>query len=161
MVSFGKINPPPSAKKFRFGAGPATKSLGIVTIFSHVEENTTESNIAVILPIQVDVVDSDVPMLISHEYLSKMQGSIDFESCALEIPNIGKIKLSRAKAGHLMIQGERPTEELVDTLSLRGHAVYMTEIKLPARMLSEEVAKIHVRLGQCSENTLLATIRAA
>ena len=38
----------------------------------------------------------------------------------------------------------------------------MTEMKLPSRVLSkEEVTKIHIQLGHCSENTLVTTIRAA
>ena len=47
-------------------------------------------------------------------------------------------------------------------MSQRGHAVYMAEMELPSGALSVgEVAKIHARLGHCSENTLPTTVREA
>ena len=137
-------------------------SLGIVTIFAHVTAEATDSKIPVILPVQVDAVDSDAPMLISHESLCKMKGSIAFESRTLKIPNIGSIKLYHTKSGHLAIQGARPTKNLSDSLSQRGHAVYMAQMELPARVPSMgDVAKIRAPMGLCSENTLLTTIREA
>ena len=152
----------PSAKQFRFGAGPSMKILGVIKIFIQVIQGTTDAKIPAVLPVRVDVVDSDVPMLISHESLCNMKGIIDFESRTLKIPNIGKIKLNRAKSGHLMIQGTRPSHEVIKVLADRGHPIYMTEMKLPVRILSkDEVAKIHVQLGHCSENALLTTTRSA
>ena len=85
------------------------KSLGTVKIFAQVNQKFTNLNYPVVLPIRVDVVDSDVPMLISHESLCHMKGIIDFESCTLQIPNIGKIDLAKTKSGHLMIQGGKST----------------------------------------------------
>ena len=50
---------------------------------------------------------------------------------------------------------------MIKRLVNRGHAIYMTEMRLPSMILSkEDVAKIHVQLGHCSENTLITTIRA-
>ena len=101
-----KLEMQSSSKTFRFGAGPTMKSLGTMKIFIQVSQQTTSAKIPVILPVRVDVVDSEVPMLISHESLCKMKGKIDFESCTLQIPSIGKINLIKTKSGHLMIQGK-------------------------------------------------------
>ena len=98
----------PSEKHFRFGAGPSMKSLGAVKIFIQVNQKFTNVIYPVVLPIRVDVVDSEVPMLISHESLCRMKGIIDFESRTLQIPNIGKIELTKTNSGHLMIQGGNP-----------------------------------------------------
>ena len=49
-------------------------SLGTVMVFIQVSHETTDAKIPVVLPVRVDVVESDVPMLISHESLCKMKG---------------------------------------------------------------------------------------
>ena len=151
-----------SQKQFRFGAGPALKSMGTTTIFIHVEPSTTNKDFPVIVPVKVDVVDSNVPMLISHESLVRMKGSIDFASCTLMIPSVAEIKLTNTSSGHLMIQGTRPSQQVQRLMQRENHPIYVMELKLPARVLSEgEIKKIHVQLGHCSENTLETTIRVA
>ena len=69
------------------------KSLGAVKVFTQVNQNDANAKIPVIIPIRVDVVESNVHMLISHESMSIMRGIIDFESRTLQVPEIGKIKL--------------------------------------------------------------------
>ena len=100
-----KLERRPIDKLFRFGAGPSMKSLGTVKTFIQANQKFTNVDYPVILPIRVDVADSEVPMLISHESLCRMKGIIDFESCTLEIPNIGKIESIKTHSGHLVIQG--------------------------------------------------------
>ena len=80
-----------SQKLFRFGAGPAMQSLGMAAIFIHANSNTTDKNSPVILPIRVDVVNSNAPMLISHESLKLKKGPIDFSPGALRIPSVEKL----------------------------------------------------------------------
>ena len=82
----------PSEKLFRFGAGPSLKSLGTAKIFIQVDQQFANVNYPVVLPVRVDVVDSEVPMLISYESLCRMKGILDFESRTLQLPNIGKIE---------------------------------------------------------------------
>ena len=93
-----------SQNLFRFGAGPAMQSLGTTTIFIHVSPQATDKMGPVILPIRIDVVNSDAAMLIPNESLRLMKGSIDYPPISLLIPSLAKIKLRAAKSGHLMIQ---------------------------------------------------------
>ena len=97
-----------SKKQFRFGAGPTLKSMGTTVILIHVQSSTTNKDCPIVLPIKVDVVDSNVPMLISHESLKHMKGSLDFGSRKLIIPDVAEIKLTNTCSGHLMIQGTPP-----------------------------------------------------
>ena len=151
-----------SRKLFRFGAGAAMQSLGMATIFTHVSPKATDKNSPVILPIRVDVVNSDVSMSISHESLRMVKCPIGFSSSTLAIPLAAEIKLRNTKTGHLMIQGRRPNDKTPNELSMKNHSVYAMEMELPARLLSEEeITQIHFQLGHCSENTLMSTSRAA
>ena len=81
-------------------------SSGTTTIFAHVCPKTTDTLIPIILPIRADVVNSNVPMLISHESPRSTKGPIDLPSRTLEIPSVAKTKLINAKSGHLVIQGQ-------------------------------------------------------
>ena len=101
-------------------------------------------------------------MLIPHESLCHMKGIIDFEACNLQIPNIGKFDLIKTESGHLMIQWGRPSQETIRALKHKGRATYFAEMKIPVKISpNEDIVKIHVQLGHCSENTLISTIRAA
>ena len=47
-------------------------------------------------------------------------------------------------------------------MGTENRPIYVMELKLPARALSEgEIKKIHAPLGHCSENTMETSIRAA
>ena len=54
-------------------------SLGTAAICIRVNSETTAASAPVILPTQVDIVDSNAHILMSHESMRKMKGSIDFE----------------------------------------------------------------------------------
>ena len=56
-----------SHKQFLFGSGPALRSLGGIAILIHVQTDTTDNVIQIALPIVVDVVNSNVPLLIAHD----------------------------------------------------------------------------------------------
>lgn len=137
------------------------QSLGATTAFIHVCPKTTDKMGPVILQIRVDVVNSDAPMLISHESIRLMNWSIDFSPIALLIPSVAKIKLG--EYGIRTLDDSRTTTrgKVLKELSVGNHSVYSMEMKLPTRAISEEIAKIHAQLEQCSENTSSPTIRAA
>ena len=151
-----------SQKQFLFGAGPAMKSLGTTIVLIHALPSTTNKTVPIVLPVTVDVADSNAPMLISHESLKRMKGPIDFSSCKLAIPFVAEIQIANTCSRHLMIQGKRPTQQVQNLSTTVNHPIYVMELKLPARVLSEgEIRKIHVQLGHCSENTMETTIRSA
>ena len=102
----------PIQKHFRFGAAPDLQSLGTSAILIYAQPSNTDKNIPIVLPTQVDVVNSNVPMLISHESLKRTKCSIDFPTCTLLIPSVSKIRLANTRSGHLMIQGGRPSKKL-------------------------------------------------
>ena len=106
-----KLNLAVSQKQFRFGSGPSLKILGAATIFIHAKPPTANKDIPIIVPIKVDLANSNAPMLISHESLNRMKGPIDFASCKLVTPSVAEIKLSNTCSGHLMIQGGRQTQK--------------------------------------------------
>ena len=88
--------------------------LGTAQIFIHVFPKTTDALATIILPILVDVVNSDAPMLISHESPMAAKASVGFLPTTLAIPSVAKIKLRSAKSGHLVIQGHRKDIDMGD-----------------------------------------------
>ena len=64
-----KIELESSKKNFIPGASHAMKILGMVAISIRADAEPTDSKTTAILPVRVDVVDSDVHVLISHESL--------------------------------------------------------------------------------------------
>ena len=78
VVQRGKFEFGKSERSFRFGAGPLIHSSGTIIIFIHVGENCIDSTKPLASPVCLDLVVSNVPLLISHESLRKMKGSLDF-----------------------------------------------------------------------------------
>ena len=99
---------------------------GRAVIYIHARPGTATKEIPSVQPLKVDVVNSNAPMLISHESLNRTNGPIDFESRTLVIPSDSEIKLTNTCPGHLMIQGTRPSDELRLRLVGGGPALYMS-----------------------------------
>ena len=157
-----KIAMGPSPQKFRSGEGPPLGSLGTKTIFTHVRPEMAGRTNPSILPVQVGADGPNVPMLIPHESLCRLKGSIDFKSRALIVPGVGGFRSVHTKSGHLMIQCQKPPREILDSFIRREHPIYMAEMVLLVRALPEDTAaEMHARLGRISENTLLAKIRSS
>ena len=151
-----------STRSFRFGAGPLIQSSGTIVIMVHVNPKCTNSSKPLILPICVDVVESNVPMLVSYESLKKMKGSLNFLTACLTILSGITIQLSATPSGHLMIQGSKAVQKLTPEMTKNHESIFTMEIRLPVSSLTfEELKRIHLQLGHCSENTLLSVIKAA
>ena len=122
----------------------------------------TDSTKPLVLPICVDVVNSNVPLLVSHESLGKMKGSIDSGDSSLTIVGRVKIKLITTPSGHLMIGGSKASEALSKIGKYTAESIFALEIRLPLRTLClGDLKRIHLQLGRCSENTLRSVSKAA
>ena len=93
----------PSANSFRFGDSKVYKSLGKLLITTFLTQHTSTESIPVTF--ETDVVDCEVPMLISLPALENMQAKIDFTNLTLTTPSFDH-KLIREGAGHLRLQLE-------------------------------------------------------
>ena len=93
----------PSANSFRFGDSKVFKSLGKLLITTFLTQHTSTESIPVTF--ETDVVDCEVPMLISLPALENMQAKIDFTNLTLSTPSFDH-KLIREGAGHLRLQLE-------------------------------------------------------
>ena len=110
----------------------------------------------------MDVVESNVPLLISHESLHKMKGSIDFGESSLTLGTCQKIKLIQTPSGHLMISGRETSERTVLGIQSKIENVFAMEIRLPVESLDlAELKRIHLQLWHCSENTSKTVLKSA
>lgn len=120
----------------------------MIIILIRVRPDDAYGEIPIILPTNADVVNSNAPMLISHESLKRMKWPMSFSPYALMIPSVAKTRLTNTHSGHLMIHGMRPSAKLRDELARKNLPIYVTELKLPTRVLSEEeIRQIHAQLG--------------
>ena len=137
-----------SGRSFRFGDGPLIRSPGAIIIFIHANQQCDDPNKPFVLPVSVDVMDSNAPWLVPHESLRKMKGPIDFTEpiltteCGIKI----KIKLTRTLSGHLMIEGQKADSEMSKNGMANPESISAMEIRLPVKSLTlEELKRIRLR----------------
>ena len=112
-----------SKKHFRFGDGPLIHTARTTTVSIFANKESTDSKGPLILPIWVDVVDSNLHLVIFHESLRKMKGSIDFQNSALAILAGLDIQLTRTPSGRLMIPGAKPPLEMFSKSPVAKEAI--------------------------------------
>ena len=135
--------------------------MGATAVTIHVEESRVNSPEPLLIRVCVDVEGSYGPMLISHESLSKMKCCIDFRESRLAIISGIKILPLGTHSVHLMIPGGRPPQSEIQKVKAGKDTISPMEIRLPTRALtSEEIIRVFLQMGHCSENNLRTAIRA-
>ena len=151
---------------FRFGAGPERPSQGSCILFITLPPEVTNQASAQTLQLRVHVVKENIPLLISRESLAKLQATLNFRDSTLVIKERMIIQLCRTPSGHLMLPGRRgesrSRNHVFEGDTILGNQVYAAVLDVPLPELSkEELKKLHLNLGHCSEHTLITMLRAA
>ena len=148
--------------KFRFGNGPERPSKGSCVITILLPAMHTNQVKAQRLKIKVHIVTENVPLLISRDSLTRLGAMLDFKSSSLMVHNKLRIQLIKTPSGHLMLPGSREINPVQKTDDIFGNQVYATTLDVPINEPSkDELRKIHLHLGHCSEHTLITMLRAA
>ena len=161
-----------SRKEFHFGDGPAYPSLGTCQLNLVIPAKFTNQEKEYMLVIQVDVVTALVPMLISQNALSRMAGKIDFAKYTLELPTGLLIHLIRSPSGHILLPAAPVSKMNCDPFIPRIDGAFsmtqkdtfpvaMTESHPLKRLSDEQIRKIHVQLGHCSQRQLIELLKFA
>ena len=147
---------------FRFGNGPPRPSQGTCVMTITIPPETTNQAENQDLQIEVHIVTEDVPLLISRDSLSRLGDVLDFRESSLQMGNGLKIQLVKTPSGHLMLPGKRNERNRRNEKNLLGNTIYAAALDVPTAALSkEELRKIHLHLGHCSESTLISMLWAA
>ena len=147
---------------FRFGDGPPRPSQGACVIKITPPPKVANKSTPITFGLRVHAVKGNIPLLISRESLSRLDATLNFRESILKVKNDVDIQLIKTPSGHLMLPGLRakPGENLAQ--SPLGNQIYANTLDVPMAAISkEELRKIHLHLGHCSENTLIAMLRAA
>ena len=161
-----------SRKEFHFGDGPAYPSLGTCQLNLIIPHKFTNQKQEQRLVIQVDVVAAVVPLLISQNALARMAGRLDFAQNTLELPSGLIITLIKSPSGHILLPAApvshlewSPFTPLIDgAFSMTRKDTFPTNAaeSCPLRKLSDEqVRKVHIQLGHCSQRQLIELLKFA
>ena len=99
-TSFRISELPRSAKKFRFGDGHGCQSLGFIFLRASVQGRIAGKWIPI--GIQTDVVEGEVPLLLSLSSLGKLEGVINCTEQSLGT-RCGEFQLTATNSGHLRL----------------------------------------------------------
>ena len=149
-----------SDRQFRFGDGPPFTSLGELALPITIPKERTSDGKNHVLWFRVDVVSAVVPLLISQQALTNMEGIMNFSSFTLQIPMRYTIQLQKSSTGHVLLPGiiNQTALDLKHDNSICLFPIRQTNVAL--RVLADrEITKIHIQLGHCSEKQLTDLLR--
>ena len=100
------------------------------------------------IQIGIDVVDSDVPLLVSQQSLVRMKGILNFEQATLTIQDGITVQLGRTPSGHIMIPGIRFGRQCPHEAINHSHEVYAASLEAKATKLTiPQLKKLHLQLA--------------
>ena len=121
----------------------------------------TREEIPYELRLQADVVDSQVHVLISKGAPVRLCATLGFATNSLAILNSTAITLITTGFGHLQLPSARQMKHISRSRT-QDHGIYPVNTDPGKDTISyEELKKIHLRLGHCSEFTLRNMLQAA
>ena len=137
----------PSSARFRFGSEDVRDSLGVYHIPCHVAGKD------VIL--QVDIITSDIPCLISKATMKRAGGKINLKDDTIEL--FGKtVQMDTAPSGHYTL----PISDIKEKDKITSEVFMAKNMENPAYD-EAQLKKIHQALGHPSRQAFTNTLRAA
>ena len=157
------LNLPPRIRidrEFRFGDGSPFRSLGDMALPIIIPKARASDRNDHLMVFQVDIVKAVVPLSISQQALTHMQGKMDFSTFTLELPAQYSIQLAKSSTGHVLLPGIVGHESLSLAMKERHQLFPMRQTVIELRRRTDsEVLKIHQQLGHCSEKQLVGLLR--
>ena len=148
----------PSSQKiegeFRLGAGATCTSLGMAIVELQIPKEFASTGKPLDLSIYADVVDSQVPLLLSKWTRTSLQSKMEFTSNKMKVISDIAATLIHTGGGHLQLpDGKKPTQEAAEMVKKKH--IYPWNTDPGSETISYgALKKIHLHLGHCSEFTL-------
>ena len=156
-----------SFRKFKFGSGSLFASKGSVLLNAVVR---LASNVVERFVLQIELIDLDIPLLISRRSLSSMSAKIDFSTNVLEIKGGKNLPLQLSPGGHLLLEIRPAKHPLIkssaftpvyvqegvdiDSEEDNEEPIMPREPNRKKEMSMEDILKIHKQLGHASHSSL-------
>ena len=145
-------------RRFRFGDSRCFPSLGLILLHGTLPiirkgEATTRQ-----VTIQLDVIQTSIPILISRRTLSLMGAVIDFAECTLRLSNGDITQLCEQKTGHLLLSLDVKSFQPCMTENREREEVFVSDSNA---MTKPEVGKLHRHTGHAEAGILAQMIRTA
>ena len=137
----------PSDKQFRFGGNDVKKSLG----WFQIPCSLNGKNII----LQTDVIEADIPCLLSKEIFKKAGGKIDFVKDVITLYGM-EVKLKSARSGHYVI----PLQDFIHSDETKN-LVFLTNLGDPEGCPEKQIEKLHKAMGHPARHTLEKMIQNA
>ena len=137
----------PSDKQFRFGGNDVKKSLG----WFQIPCSLNGKNII----LQTDVIEADIPCLLSKEIFKKAGGRIDFVRDVITLYGMD-VKLQNARSGHYVI----PLQDFIHSEETKN-LVFLTNLDDPEGCPEKQIEKLHRAMGHPARHTLEKMIQNA
>ena len=109
--------------------------------------------------LKCDLIDMDIPVLLSRAALENMGASISFSDNQLTIEGFCTIQLMKSSSGHLVLPACVDTQ--TEMAPWHNNICFPTTAAARNPLSSDEIAKIHVQLGHCQARQLSATLMTA
>ena len=147
-------------RELRYGGGPAFRSLGGINLPIAIPKGRAIDKLSRVLVFRVDVAKAATPLLISPKALTHMQGSMDFSTFAMGLPDQFAIVLTKSPTGHALPPGTINQQILphsaLDCRQVSPLRQTISELRI---LKDAEALKIHQQLGQCSEKQLVELLK--
>ena len=145
-----KVNTSPTKHLYRFGdqnTALASTTANIPAVLAHNK-----------VLISTDIVDRDIPLLLSKEAMKRANMTIDFRSDTANVLN-STVDLNVTKSGHYTIPLTAPTQLLSTLTSKPGISIALTITDSPSK--KKQALKIHRQFAHAPLEKLLKLISSA
>ena len=137
----------PSSAKFRFGGNDIRDSLGLY----HIPCNVAGKDVI----LQVDIITSEIPCLISKATMKKAGGIMNFRDDTIDL-NGQKVKLEESPSGHYTL----PISDVKDKTNITTEVFMANTAESPA-LQEAQVRKVHHVLGHPSRQAFVNHLTAS
>ena len=146
----------PSNKIFRFGNQCSYPSEGVLQLNGRVQAlSDSGEKIWLYLTFSIDIINLELPFLLSRQALSSLKSQIDFCSNELVIPSKGKIPLTITRSGHISCQWMPHASSVIVGGEVSKTLCTLFPVNEDDLSLdSNALLKVHKQLGHASAATI-------
>ena len=152
-----------SSKSFRFGNQCTYPSEGVVYLNGRVDAFTADNRaISIYLSFSIDIINLDLPFLLSRQALASLQSRIDFVTNEILLPKKVRIPLTITPGGHISCRWFPHSRSVVLDTSEKNEAFHVNAVSEPSMDIdAPSLLKIHKQLGHASAATISRVCRRA
>ena len=145
-----------SGESFKFGDSRHFVSCGEIDIPCSVTLCRTNGSHSHRILLRCDIVEAEIPILLSRAALVKMKVSISFDENKLMVGKAGSVRLSTTTSGHICLPAEYLPDELVRTREEEWCFPMDSEDKKKRMRTDAELLKIQTQLGHAPSRRMIS-----